>query len=152
MKTLACTLIIAAGLIVSFILITEEKEKISKVKCAVEFIALMKVQIENFKTPIGDIISMYLGTAERKQDVFFTESPERLPETLEEMVPDGGRTLWTVKEIMNGSYDDAVKGSAALESRAKELLEKNLRAFDERKRTLMILPPAACLLLVILIL
>ena len=152
MKTLACTLIIAAGLIVSFILITEEKEKISKVRCAVEFTSLMKVQIENFKTPMSDIISMYIRTSKRKKDISFTESPESLPEELEDMMPDDGRTLWTVKEIMNGSYDDAVRGSAALENRAKELLEKEQRAYNERKRTLMILPPAACLLLVILIL
>lgn len=151
MKTLACTLIVVAGLIVSYILIAEEKEKISKLSAAVEFISFMRVQIDNFRTPIGEIIKMYNKSATESFRLF-SEAPEDLAKGLEEMVPDGGRTLWTVREIMDGGYDDAAKGAAVLEERAKELLENEENTFEERKKTLMILPPAACLLLVILIL
>lgn len=145
MKSFAFLLIIIAGILVSFINLHEEKQKLKGCEAALDFSHFMRAQIENFRLPIGAIFEVYKAESDYR-DIFTDCNEESLPRRLSELCGDNGYAEATLITALNSSFDEAVAGARFLCGHIEEIYKRKKNEFNSKKVIRMIVPTAASLL------
>ncbi len=118
----------------------EEKEKLSRLERLNRFTALLVSEIENFKTPLGDILSNCRNDPILKND-FSDLSPQDLPEAVESLCGDG-KGFDYLRKVMEGNYEEALLSAKALYSHVEKLLSERRAEYELKKTAKAVFPVA----------
>ncbi len=150
MKLIAFVFILAAGISLSYMAVKERSQKLSELKRAFDFIKKVRFEIENFRTPMEEILENFLR--ENPNDTYFSGAAVcDIPNVIDSLCRDGGVSEKFMEKIMEESYEEALSELKTLDSHIDSLIKERQNDFDRFKQAKAIFPIAAALLIGILL-
>lgn len=151
MSFIGMIFIMSGSLYLSFVLYKEGKAAVEDAKLLMEFVCFMKRQIEHNKAPLEDIITEFCGTSNSIQRRMKDINCENLTSFLSGLA-HGSKVA--IENAVNTIFDSplgALEICRELEDLCRKTAAEKDAEFNKKKKTLILLPIFAGVMLIILL-